>query len=134
MASLVCEGMFLPLDMEPQEPGEDEVKCAMRLLERVLKDDRPELMKDAKGFFRREKAHVYKEGQVRKECWDIEDFRLWDQLDVTVRVVCSQETVELFTLVQYSFYVNINLWQSPLNKSTNILFPTQIFKTIVLIA
>lgn len=37
MASLVFEGICLPLDIEPQRPGEDEVKCAIRLLERILK-------------------------------------------------------------------------------------------------
>ena len=38
MASLLCDGICLPLDMEPQRPGEDEVTCAMRCLERILKD------------------------------------------------------------------------------------------------
>jgi hypothetical protein len=131
MASLIFEGMFLPLDMEPQGKGEDEVKCAMRLLERVLKnyprafdliiadglyarapffkfvfksgrdviavlkDDRRELIKDARSLFKREKAKVYQEGQVKKDCWDIEDFRSWDQLDYPVRVVCSRETREI---------------------------------------
>ena len=38
MASLLCAGICLPLDMEPQRPGEDEVTCAMRLLERILKE------------------------------------------------------------------------------------------------
>lgn len=131
MASLVFEGLCLPLDMEPQRPGEDEVKCAMRLLERifrnyprafdlvladglyarapffkfvikhgkdviaVLKDDRRELYKDAKVLFKREEAQVYQEGEVKKECWDIEEFRSWDQMDVPVRVVCSRETTRI---------------------------------------
>jgi hypothetical protein len=131
MASLVFEGICLPLDMEPQRPGEDEVKCATRLLERVLKnyprafdfiiadglyarasffkfvikhgkdmiavlkDDRRDLLKDAKGLFRREQARVYQDGQVKKECWDIENFTSWDQLDVPVRVVCSRETKKI---------------------------------------
>ena len=38
MASLLCEGVCLPLDMEPQRPGEDEVACAMRLLERMFEE------------------------------------------------------------------------------------------------
>ena len=128
MASLVFKGICLPLDMEPQRPGEDEVKCAMRLLERilkdyprafdliiadglyaqarffkfiikhgkdviaVLKDDRRELFRDAQGLFKKEKSTVYQEGMVKKECWDIEEFRSWDQLDYPVRVVCSRET------------------------------------------
>lgn len=128
MASLIFDGICLPLDMEPQKPGEDEGRCARRLLERilknyprafdliladglyarapffklaikhgkdviaVLKDDRRDLLKDARGLFRKEKSTVYQEGKVRKECWDIEEFRSWDQLDYPVRVVCSRET------------------------------------------
>lgn len=30
------DGFYLPLDLEPQLPGEDEVGCATRLLERVM--------------------------------------------------------------------------------------------------
>ena len=126
MASLVFEGVCLPLDMEPQKPGEDEGRCARRLLERilknyprafdfifadglyarapffklaikhgkdviaVLKDDRRDLLKDARGLFKREKSTVYQEGAVKKECWDIEEFRSWDQLDFPVRVVRSR--------------------------------------------
>ena len=131
MAGLVFKGQFFPLDMEPQKPGEDETKCAMRLLERVfkdyprafdlviadglyarapffklvlkhgkdviavLKDDRRELLKDARSLFKREKSKVYQEGPVKKECWDIEEFRSWDQLDYPVRVVLSRETREI---------------------------------------
>ncbi len=36
MAMLWCAGFYLPLDMESQLPQEDEVACAVRLLERVL--------------------------------------------------------------------------------------------------
>ena len=38
MAMLWCDGLYLPLDIEPQYPGEDEVGCAMRLLKRVMVD------------------------------------------------------------------------------------------------
>ena len=38
LASLLCDGICLPLDMELQRPGEDEVTCAMRLLERILQE------------------------------------------------------------------------------------------------
>jgi hypothetical protein len=38
LAMLWCDGFYLPLDLEPQLPGEDEVACAVRLLERVLKE------------------------------------------------------------------------------------------------
>ena len=131
LASLAFKGICLPLDMEPQKRGEDEVKCAMRLLERilnnyprafdlivadglyarapffklaikrgkdviaVLKDDRRDLLKDARGLFKQEQSEVYQEGQVKKECWDIENFTSWDQLDVPVRVVRSIETKKI---------------------------------------
>ena len=131
MASLIFEGVCMPLDMEPQRPGEDEGRCARRLLERVLKnyprafdliladglyarspffklainhgkdviavlkDDRRDLLKDARGLFKREKPTVYQEGTVQKECWDIEEFRSWDQLDYPVRVVRSRETKQI---------------------------------------
>lgn len=36
MAQLVCGDFCLPLDMEPQRPGEGEVTAAMRLLKRVI--------------------------------------------------------------------------------------------------
>jgi hypothetical protein len=36
MAMLWCDGFYLPLDMESQLPQEDEVACAVRLLERVM--------------------------------------------------------------------------------------------------
>ena len=131
MASLIFDGICLPLDMEPQRPGEDEGRCARRLLERilnnyprafdliladglyarapffklaikhgkdviaVLKDDRRDLLKDARGLFKREKSMVYQEGKVKKECWDVEEFRSWDQLDFPVRVVRSIETEKI---------------------------------------
>jgi Transposase DDE domain len=146
MASLVFEGVCLPLDMEPQRPGEDEDRCARRLLERVLKnyprafdfivadglyarapffklaikhdkdviavlkDDRRDLLKDAKGLFRREKAHVYQEGQVKRECWDIENFTSWDQLNIPVRVVCSRETRQIKRQKTKEFDYEVSEW------------------------
>jgi hypothetical protein len=146
MASLVFKGICLPLDMEPQRPGEDEVKCAMRLLERilkdyprafdliiadglyaqarffkfiikhgkdviaVLKDDRRELFRDAQGLFKKEKSTVYQEGMVKKECWDIEEFRSWDQLDYPVRVVCSRETRKIKRQKTKAFEEEVTQW------------------------
>lgn len=128
MASLLCKGFCMPLDIEPQRPGEDEVSCATRLLERVLenyprafdlvladglylrapfvkfvlkhgkeiivviKDDRRELLKDAKGLFNREKPEFYLDGNVERQCRDIEGFTSWEQLDREIRVVSSVET------------------------------------------
>lgn len=36
LAMLWCDGFYLPLDLEPQLPKEDEVSCAVRLLERIM--------------------------------------------------------------------------------------------------
>ncbi len=127
MASLLCEGVCLPIDMEPQAPGEGEVSCAMRLLLRVLehypkafdliladglytqapffklakkhgkdviavlKDERRDLLKDAKGLFKQKKPNFFQDGKVERQCWDIEHFRSWEQLGCEVRVVCSLE-------------------------------------------
>lgn len=127
MASLLCEGVCLPLDMEPQRPGEDEVACAVRLLKRifkeyprafdliiadglyarapffklvkkhgkdvvaVLKDDRRDLLKDARGLFKQARSKTHVDGNVEKECWDIEHFTSWEQLGFEVRVVRSLE-------------------------------------------
>jgi len=128
MAQLVCGNFYLPLDMEPQQPGEDEVEAAMRLVERiiksyprafsliladglylranffklamgygkdviaVLKDERRELLKDAKSLFAQVEPVLYEDGRVRYECWDIENFTSWDTLGRDVRVVRSVET------------------------------------------
>ena len=109
MASLLCDGFCFSLDMEPQNPGEDEVACAMRLLERilkeyprafdliladglyarapffklalkhgkdviaVLKDDRRDLLKDARRLFKGQNPKIYRHGNVTRECWDIEN-------------------------------------------------------------
>ena len=128
MAQLVCGNFYLPLDIEPQRPGEDEVAAAIRLLKRVLrnyprafsliladglylranffklvlkhgkevivvlKDERRDLLKDARGLFKTENSHVYQDKKVKRECWDIEHFTSWEQLGREVRVVRSLET------------------------------------------
>jgi hypothetical protein len=115
------------LDGEMQRPGEDEVACAIRLLERVLreyprafdvvvadglylradffnfvtrhgkdvlavlKDERRDLMKDARGLFDGPPDAVLRRGTTPCECWDIEGFTSWDGLDRPVRVVRSLE-------------------------------------------
>ena len=127
---LLCKGFCLPLDMEPQQPGEDEVACATRLLTRllkeyprafqliladglyarapffkfvrkhgkhviaVLKDDRRDLLKDARGLFSKQRPKVYSYGPLTRECWDIEHFTSWDTLGGEARVVRSVERRE----------------------------------------
>ncbi len=128
MAQLMCGNFYLPLDMEPQRPGEDEVAAAERLLKRVLKNyprafsliladglyvragffqlvlghskdviavlknERRDLLKDARGVFELEKSTIYEIGKVKRECWDVERFTSWPQLGSEVRVVRSLET------------------------------------------
>lgn len=128
MAQLVCGNFYLPIDMEPQYPGEDEVAAAIRLLKRVLanyprafsliladglylranffklalkhgkhiitvlKDERRDLLKDARGLFGAEDSHTHQDGKVKRECWDIEHFTSWDSFGGEVRIVRSLET------------------------------------------
>lgn len=127
MASLLCEGITLPLDMEPQRQGEDEVACAMRLLERVfknypkafdliladglyarapflklalkhdkdviavLKDDRRDVLKDAKGLLKEVTPEFFRNGNTEIKCWDMENFTSWPQVGHSVRVVITAE-------------------------------------------
>jgi hypothetical protein len=131
MAQLVCENFYIPLDIEPQAPGEDEVAAAARLLKRVLKnypkafsiiildglylradffwlglehsrdviavlkDERRDLFKDAEGLFKFEKPTIYQDGNIKRECWDIEEFTSWTQFANKIRVVRSLETTQV---------------------------------------
>lgn len=58
----------------------------------VLKDERRELIKDARGLFDTQDPCVFQDGNVKKECWDIEHFTSWESLGKEVRVVRSRET------------------------------------------
>jgi hypothetical protein len=58
----------------------------------VLKDERRELLQDAKGLFKgRNPDHVYKEKRRVVKCWDMEGFETWDALGGKVRVVRTIE-------------------------------------------
>lgn len=131
MAQLVCSNFYLPLDMEPQRPGEDEVAAAIRLLKRVLKDypkafsliladglymranffklalkhgkdvisvlkdERRDLLKDARGLFNSEKSCIHNDRKIKKECWDMEGFTTWNTLKREIRIVRSLETTHV---------------------------------------
>ena len=58
----------------------------------VLKDERRDLLNDAQGLFKTEKSVSYRYGQLERQCWDIEHFTSWSQMDRPVRVVRSLET------------------------------------------
>lgn len=126
-ATLLCGPTRMPLDCEMQRPGEDEVACAMRLLERVLrdyprafhvvladglylradffnavtrrdkdvivvlKDERRDLMTDARALFDGPPDALLHRGKAECACWDIDGFTSWDGLDAPVRVVRSLE-------------------------------------------
>ncbi|MFQ6038360.1 MAG: hypothetical protein ACE5LV_07065, partial [Candidatus Aminicenantales bacterium] len=57
----------------------------------VLKDERRDLMEDAKGLFAHEEPQVEIEGKTRRLIWDIEGFTTWQSLGREVRVVRSLE-------------------------------------------
>jgi len=58
----------------------------------VLKDERRELMEDAKGLFRYEQPLIQEEGNIKRQIWDIEGFTSWQSLGRKIRVVRSVET------------------------------------------
>ena len=61
----------------------------------VLKDERRDLLQDAQGLFKSEKPTVIQQGSTQRQCWDIEHFNSWRQLDREVRVVRSLETTTI---------------------------------------
>ncbi len=58
----------------------------------VLKDERRDLLKDARGLFGPQPHADYALGSTRYQCWDIENLDSWDSLPDKVRVVRSVET------------------------------------------
>lgn len=58
----------------------------------VLKDERRDLLEDARGLFESEDSVVKVSGNTRREMWDIENFSSWESLNRKARVVRSVET------------------------------------------
>jgi hypothetical protein len=58
----------------------------------VLKDDRRDLYEDALSLMGTMPPTVLREGGCRLECWDIEGFTSWPQVQQPVRVVRTAET------------------------------------------
>ena len=58
----------------------------------VLKDERRDLLVDAKGLCKLEKPVIKKEGKTELKMWDFEDMTSWDGMKRPVRVVRSSET------------------------------------------
>lgn len=128
-AILVARDWCFQIDIEPQQKGEDEVACALRLLERVLKDysrafdvvladalyadsrffnfliehgkdvltvikdERRDLLKDARGLFSKLKPVVLKNKKqnTTRQCWDSSGFLSWSQVKKPVRVIATNE-------------------------------------------
>lgn len=126
-AILIGKDFPLLLDAEAQKKGEDEITCAMRLLERlmqhypkafdivmgdalytdprfyqsvtghgkdvltVLKDERRDLIQDAKSLFAGMTPQTFSLNATQYQCWDLEGFTSWPQFEKPVRVISSVE-------------------------------------------
>lgn len=127
-AILIGKDFPLLLDAETQKKGEDEIACAIRLLDRlmerypkafdlvmgdalytdprfyqsvtghgkevltVLKDDRRDLIQDAKALFAGIEPQAFSLLTTQYQCWDLEGFTSWPQFKQSVRVISSVET------------------------------------------
>jgi hypothetical protein len=58
----------------------------------VLKNDRRDLLQDARRLFEDQPPTLVREASSRRQCWDLEGFTTWPQVKVPVRVVRSHET------------------------------------------
>jgi len=58
----------------------------------VLKENRPNLLEDARTLFGFRAGTDLSEGSLQRRCWDSEDFTSWPELAQRVRVVRSLET------------------------------------------
>ena len=58
----------------------------------VLKDERRDLLQDARGIFRGQEPDAVVEGNLTRRIWDVEDLTSWPTLGFPVRVVRSLET------------------------------------------
>ena len=61
----------------------------------VLKDERRDLLKDARGLFGPKPPRTFRNGTTAYRCWDVEDLDSWDSYHEKVRVVRSLETTTL---------------------------------------
>lgn len=61
----------------------------------VLKNDRRDLLEDARRLFQDQPPVAAREGKVTRQLWDLEGFTTWPQAGPSVRVVRSLETQEI---------------------------------------
>jgi hypothetical protein len=152
---LVTPKLKIMLDADEQRPGEDETRCACRMLERavrqyprafnvvlcdalyarapfinmllshnkhivcVLKDERRDLIKDAEGLFSWQRPLCYTIGKTTYSVWDEEGFVLWDDSEVSLRVVKSVETTTSVNRVTGEVEIRTTtwMWMTTLSKS-----------------
>ena len=60
----------------------------------VLKDERRDLLQDARSLFAAEEPEVWTEGPLERRIWDVEELTSWPALGLPVRVVRSLECQE----------------------------------------
>lgn len=58
----------------------------------VLKNDRRDLLQDARRLFEDQLPTVVQDASPRRQCWDMEGFTTWPQVKTPVRVIRSHET------------------------------------------
>jgi len=85
----------------------------------VLKENHPDLLKDAKALFWDEKPICIKEGNTELERWDIQGFNTWPQAGREMRVVRSRETTIRKNKIKESDW----FWITEIEQS---LAPTQV--------
>jgi hypothetical protein len=61
----------------------------------VLKDERRDILKDARALFGPKPKLTYCRDSVRYQCWDVEDLESWDSYPEKVRLVRSIETTTI---------------------------------------
>jgi len=61
----------------------------------VLKNDRRDLLQDAQRLFEDLPPTLVQDASPRRQCWDLEGFTTWPQVQVPVRVVRSRETRQI---------------------------------------
>ena len=76
----------------------------------VLKDDRRDLVKDAEGLFAWQQPLCYTRGKTTYRVWDEENFFLWDDSGVPLRVVKSVERTTSVNRVTGEVEIKTSTW------------------------
>jgi hypothetical protein len=76
----------------------------------VLKDERRDLLQEAEQLFEPMAPVLLREGNVLRECWDLEGFRTWPQAGGPVRVVRSRETRTVRRQLDQQVHAQVSQW------------------------